>query len=244
MGGGGHAAEGRSGGGAHYAGSVHYAAGAHYAGGGYGGARVAAAGAHAAGAARGYSGAGYGAHYAVGGRSAYGYPGRGYAHGYSTGAYWGGGYWRGGYWPRAYYGLGFDWFLPVLPLAYATYWYDGLPYYYANDVYYTWNPDYNGYTATDPPPAADPNGGDTGSAVAPVDASAPMGPGPAATAQPGADGSEQIFMYPKNGQSQQQQSADKQACQQWAASQAGAQNPGDYRRAMLACVEGRGYSAN
>jgi hypothetical protein len=71
-----------------------------------------------------------------------------------------------------------------------------------------------------------------------------MGPGPAATAQPGADGSEQIFMYPKNGQSQQQQSADKQACQQWAASQAGAQNPGDYRRAMLACVEGRGYSAN
>jgi hypothetical protein len=38
-------------------------------------------------------------------------------------------------------------------LAYATYWYDGIPYYYANDVYYTWNPTYDGYTATDPPPA-------------------------------------------------------------------------------------------
>jgi hypothetical protein len=135
--------------------------------------------------------------------------------------------------------LGFAWFLPVLPLAYATYWYDGNPYYYANDVYYTWSPDYNGYTATDPPPATESN--DSGSAVAPGDAYAPA---PGAAVQPAADGSEQIFMYPKNGQNQAQQSADKEACQQWAASQAGAQNPSQYRRAMLACVEGRGYSAN
>src|SRR6202051_4093777 len=73
-----------------------------------------------------------------------GYYGRGgyYGHGYSTGAYWRGGYWRGGFWPRAYYGLGFSWFLPILPFAYTTYWYGGLPYYYAHDVYYTYKPPY------------------------------------------------------------------------------------------------------
>jgi hypothetical protein len=52
-------------------------------------------------------------------------------------------------------------------------------------------------------------------------------------------------MYPKNGQSAEQQATDKAECQQWAAQQAGqvAQNGSDYQRAMTACVEGRGYSA-
>ena len=225
-GGGGHAA-GHAGGGAHFGGGArigaagHYAGGAHaYSGGGYG-------------ATHAYAGGGYGSH------PAYGYPGGGYRHGYSTGAYWGGGYWRGGYWPRAYYGLGFAWFLPILPLAYATYWWDGIPYYYANDVYYTWNPGYNGYTATDPPPVTDP--GTEGGAAPPPGASEPP---PDSEPAPGIGG--QIFMYPKNGQSEQQQSIDKRECQQWAASQAGqgAANSNDYRRAMLACIEGRGYSAN
>jgi hypothetical protein len=191
----------------------------------------------------GYRGAAYG-----GGRAAYGYPGgRGYGHGYSTGAYWGGGYWRGGYWPRAYYGLGFSWFLPVLPLAYATYWYGGIPYYYANDVYYTWNPSYDGYTATDPPPVTDESAaGVDGSALPPTDLSA-AGAGAAQSAPPPDVGQQgQIFMYPKNGQTEQQQSIDKQECQTWAMNQAGqgAANSNDYRRAMMACVEGRGYSAN
>ena len=92
----------------------------------------------------------------------YGYGHGYYGHGYSTGAYWRGGYWHGGFWPRAYYGVGFAWYLPVLPLAYATYWYGGIPYYYANDVYYTYNPSYEGYVATEPPPAAD--GGGAGGA--------------------------------------------------------------------------------
>jgi hypothetical protein len=55
-----------------------------------------------------------------------------------------------------------------------------------------------------------------------------------------------IFMYPKNGQSADQQSTDRRECQQWAAQQAGsdgAQAP-DYQRAMAACIEGRGYSVN
>jgi hypothetical protein len=211
----------------HVGGGAHFATGgAHYYGGG--GAR--------------YSG-GYRGGYA--GRSGYG----GYGgHGYSTGAWhgggwrgggWHGGYWHGGFWPRAYYGGGFAWFLPILPLAYATYWYGGVPYYYANDVYYTYNPSYEGYVATDPPPVADSSGSAEGAASAPVDAGAPdQGPGPGGPAG-------QIFMYPKNGQSPEQQASDKAECQQWASQQAGqvAQNGSDYNRAMVACVEGRGYSA-
>ncbi len=129
----------------------------------------------------------------------------------------------------------------MLPLAYATYWYDSVPYYYANDVYYTWNPEYQGYTATDPPPV-DQTATDVG-----VDASGgpAVAPG-SAGGSPGADVGAQLFMYPKNGQSQEQQSADKRECQQWAVDHAGADaaNASDYRRAMMACVEGRGYSAN
>jgi hypothetical protein len=76
--------------------------------------------------------------------------------------------------------------------------------------------------------------------------------GGAPEAAPGASGSApgeapaaQIFMYPKNGQSAEQQATDKAECQQWAAHEAGqvAQNGSDFQRAMIACVEGRGYSA-
>ena len=221
-GGGGHAA---AGGGGHYAGGAHYAAAGHYAGGGY-----------AHGYAGGYHGGGYASHAAYGHPGGYyGHGGGYYGHGYSTGAYWRGGYWHGGFWPRCYYGLGFSWFLPILPLAYATYWYGGVPYYYANDVYYTYNPSYEGYVATDPPPLADSSGS---AEVIPPSG----GPGPS---DPGAAGVGQIFMYPKNGQSPEQQATDKAECQQWASQQAGqvAQNAPDYQRAMVACVEGRGYSA-
>jgi len=235
-GGGGHGGGAHAGGGGHaavaHAGSAHFSAGAHY-----------GAATHYAPAGRSYGGGvahsyGGGLHVsAYGGRGGYGYPGSS-PHGYSTGAYWRGGYWRGGYWPRAYYGGGYAWFLPILPLAYATYWYGGVPYYYANDVYYTWNPSYDGYTATDPPPVSDASvAGDEGAAVQPTVAPSDPGPGP---------GGGQIFMYPKNGQSEAQQSEDRRACQQWAASQAGTgeASGSDYRRAMLACIEGRGYSAN
>lgn len=227
--GGGHGAVGHAGGGAHFGGASHFAGPGHFAG-----------GAHVASGFHG--GAAHGA----------GFAGRGFAgsHGYSTGwhggwggwrgAGWRGGWWRGGFWPRAFYGPGFAWFLPVLPLAYATYWYSGIPYYYADDVYYTWNPSYDGYVATDPPPVGEDSSGsaDVG-ATAPPDAGAQNGPGP------GGPIAGQIFMYPKNGQSTEQQATDRAECQKWAAEQAGqvAQNGSDYNRAMVACVEGRGYSA-
>jgi hypothetical protein len=54
-----------------------------------------------------------------------------------------------------------------------------------------------------------------------------------------------IFIYPKNGQSPQQQAADQQQCSDWATQQAHGTTSGpDYRRAMAACLDGRGYSVN
>ena len=228
-------------GGGHFGGGgPHFGGGAHYSGGGfrgYGGA------AYTHGSPAGFRGAygnhaGYGGYGHGGGYYGHGYNGgygHGYyGHGYSTGAYWRGGYWNGGFWPRCYYGVGFSWFLPILPLAYATYWWGGIPYYYANNVYYTYDPGYEGYVATDPPPVAE------GSGTSAAGAAPNAGP---AFSEAAADG--QVFMYPKNGQSAEQQAQDKSECQQWAAQQAGqvAQNGSDYQRAMTACVEGRGYSA-
>jgi opacity protein-like surface antigen len=66
-----------------------------------------------------------------------------------------------------------------------------------------------------------------------------------------------LYIYPKNGQSPQQQSTDRYECHSWAQGQTGydpteppagaspseqASRRADYRRAMSACLEGRGYS--
>ena len=249
--GGGGGGGGHAGGGGHSAGVGHGGGGGgHFAG---GAGHYSGDGAHFTGASHGYVGAsghsyatafrggGYSGHAAYAGHGGYGYPGHAYygGHGYSTGAYWRGGYWGGGFWPRAYYGGSFAWYLPVLPLAYATYWYSGVPYYYANDVYYTYNPSYEGYVATDPPPVAD-AGAVSSTAPVPTDLSSGAPPSDQGSGQMG-----QLFLYPKNGQSAQQQETDKAECQQWATDQAGqvAQNPSNYNRAMVACVEGRGYTA-
>ena len=68
-------------------------------------------------------------------------------------------------------------------------------------------------------------------------------PGTAPTA-PYPESQQQIFTYPKNGQSEAQQAIDKRECHQWASTQAGGASGPDYRRAMLACLDGRGYSVN
>jgi hypothetical protein len=181
------------------------------------------------------------------GRPGYAY-GRG-GFGFNRG-YWGGGYWRGGYWPRAYYGWGYPLFLGVLPAVYATYWWGGVPYYYANDVYYTYNPSQQGYVVTDPPPV---DNGDSDSAG---------GNGNYNSAEPGQvqsndstanTNSSNVYAYPKSGQTDEQQSTDRYECHKWAVAQSGfdpthtsqaSGNSADYRRAMTACLDGRGYSAN
>jgi hypothetical protein len=160
-------------------------------------------------------------------------------------------YFSGGIWyaPR---GAGFIVVRPpvglvigVLPPYYSTVWFGGIPYYYADNVYYTWQPDQNGYVVTDPPPDAD----------------APAPPPDVAPSAPQMD----LMIYPKNGQSKDQQAADQYECHSWAKGQTGfdptqpgggappAGNPdaarpdvarSNYNRAMSACLQARGYQVN
>ena len=121
--------------------------------------------------------------------------------------------------------------VPILPPLYTTVWFQGVPYYYANEVYYLWRPDLNAYQVTTPP-------------------SAESQPEPPYMA-------DELFIYPKQGQSEQKQADDRYACHRWGVDQSGydpTQPPGslpvnelnrlrsDYNRAMKACLEGRGYS--
>lgn len=122
-------------------------------------------------------------------------------------------------------------YVPVLPPFYTTVWVGGFPYYYAAGVYYSWRPDYNAYVVTEPPPESE----------VVEQAAVP----------------DQLFIYPMNRQSEQQQSTDRYECHRWASDQSGfdptqpggnvpqehySERSGDYNRAMKACLEARGYS--
>lgn len=123
----------------------------------------------------------------------------------------------------------------TLPLYYSTVWVGGTPYYYADNVYYTWNPDQNGYAVVDPPANAD-----------------------QPTAPPPDSAQGNLIIYPKNGQTKEQQAADQFECNNWAKGQTGFDptQPGggvsgdvdrtrnNYDRAMSACLQARGYQVN
>jgi hypothetical protein len=160
-------------------------------------------------------------------------PASGYAVEHMGQRYWyGGGVWygwRGGGWFVVGPPIGV--FVPVLPPFYTTVWFGGAPYYYANDTYYAWRDADQGYEVVDPPPGA----------------------APGAAGAPAAD----VYVYPRNGQSDEQQANDKYECHRWAADQTGfdptlasggVTGPDaparreNYFRAMGACLEGRGYS--
>jgi hypothetical protein len=77
----------------------------------------------------------------------------------------------------------------------------------------------------------------------------PGGGAPSATgsAASGAQGSEELYAYPKNGQSPEQQASDRSQCRAFASSQAagtpvGAGQHQEYLRAEAACLEARGYT--
>jgi len=138
-------------------------------------------------------------------------------------------------------------FVPVLPPFYTTLWFAGVPYYYANDAYYVFRGD-QGYEVVQPP--GDQNAPD------PVTPQGAPPPEPSSEVSSAAQG-EEVFVYPQNGQSADQQANDKYQCHQWATSQSGfdptqsgggvppdqaAGKRADYQRAMRACLEGRGYS--
>ena len=139
-------------------------------------------------------------------------------------------------------------FVPVLPPFYTTVWFGGVPYYYANDTYYV-DDGPQGYEVVSPP-------GDPDSAV-----QGPQGPPYPGAPPPAESGAhpqgEDIFIYPQQGQSPEQQANDRYECHKWAVSQTGFDptQPGGavppdqtvakgdaYKRAMRACLEGRGYS--
>jgi len=121
--------------------------------------------------------------------------------------------------------------LSLLPPYYTTIWAGGVPYYYADDVYYRWLPQERVYVVSEPPPAKG----------VVEDANVPKN----------------LYIYPKKGQSPEQQATDRYECHSWAVDQTGfdptqpggnvpadqnAARRADYQRAMKACLEARDYS--
>jgi hypothetical protein len=190
---------GGGGGGSHGGGGGHFSAAGHGGGGG-----------HFVGGYGRYGG-GYGGRYGGGWR--------GYRGGYGYGGYGGYGWGFGA-------GLGLGLYFSSLPFYYSTYWWGGIPYYYADDTYYTWDGSAGEYQTVEPPPEVE--------------------------QQAQAQESIELIAYPKNGQSDQQQAKDKSECRQWAVTQSGYDpaaapqtadpNRGNYLRAQAACLDARGYS--
>lgn len=147
-------------------------------------------------------------------------------------------YFSGGVWYRAYgprfmiVGPPVGLIIPFLPPFYATIWVGGVPYYYANEAYYVQTP--GGYMVVDEP-AGEVSQNPPSSGVTPPQA-------------------EKMFIYPRSNQSEKQQAEDRYQCHTWAVSQTNydptqppggtpsAQKDTEYRRAMSACLDARGYT--
>ncbi len=160
------------------------------------------------------------------------YPSRGFVYGslpygaLSVGFGGGNYFFHGGVWFRPTGGRyvvvqpPFGIFLPVLPPDYATVWVGGMPYYYADDVYYNTAPG-QGYVVVAPPPNA--------AALQPAPAPVPAAPDP--------------IYYPRNNQNAAQTEADRRDCNAWATSQSNAMADAKvFQRAVDACMDGRGYT--
>ena len=177
----------------------------------------------------------HGHYYPQRGATFYALPQGGYRVPYRGGYY----FFHGGAWYRPW-GPGFVVVGPpigigvaFLPPYYSTVWFGGIPYYYADNTYYLWRPERREYVVTAPPEGA------------PATTSPPVSP--------------ELFAYPRNGQSQEQQSRDRYESHRWANGQSGFDptqplggvdaseadaRRGDYQRAEKTCLEGRGYSVN
>jgi hypothetical protein len=146
-------------------------------------------------------------------------------------------YYGGGHWYRPYQnrylivGAPVGLFVNYLPSYHSTMWIGGTRYYYADDVYYTYEPVRRGYVV-----ARSPNGADE-----------------EYYEDERGDGSrdQDLFIYPMRGQSEQQQADDRYECHRWAVketrydptdSQYDSDERSNYDRALTACLTGRGYS--
>jgi hypothetical protein len=139
--------------------------------------------------------------------------------------------------------------IPLRPAYYTQVWVGGIPYYYANNVYYMQRPE--GYVVVPPPSGtvvtAPPPGnggvnelGPVGGIALPPAAGTVNSP-PASVAATQSDAN-RLFLYPRQGQSAEQQNRDRSECNSWATNQANPANQADFQRALSACLDGRGYT--
>jgi len=125
--------------------------------------------------------------------------------------------------------------VPVLPTYYSTVVVRGVSYYHCDDAYYVWSDRDRGYRVVNAPEQEG--------------YSEPRQQQPAAP--------EEIFAYPRQGQSSERESSDRYACHSWAVDQTGfdptlplggvsegeaLSGRADYQRAVEACLDARGYS--
>lgn len=112
----------------------------------------------------------------------------------------------------------------ILPPRYTTLYIGPVPYYYANFAYYRWDPVVTGYRVVEEPTEVE---------------RAELVPN-------------ELFVYPRAGQSEEQLATDRYECHAWAVRETG-YDPSlgeplaeaarsEYQRAMTACLEARDYS--
>jgi hypothetical protein len=129
---------------------------------------------------------------------------------------------------------GHGFFFASIPSYCRLVYWDGVPYYYADDVYYEWNGTAGAYQEVQPPAGL----------AEQIDARAPV--------------VTELFVFPNGDQSNEQLARDQEACHDWAVQQAGfdphaaapstrasdrsAAKRASYLRAEGACLEARDYS--
>lgn len=135
---------------------------------------------------------------------------------------------HGGYWYRPYgtsyisVRVPYGFFVTTLPGSFTSVWVGGTRYYYSDYTYYVYEPERRGYVVVQSPYGEEDEGFQ-----------------------------DELFIYPAQGQSAEQQSEDRYQCHRWAVDQTDYDPLDDaydsdlheeYLRAMTACLEGRGYT--
>lgn len=120
----------------------------------------------------------------------------------------------------------------VLPPYYSTLWIGGIPYFYADGAYFLWRERVRRYEVVEEPRGAVARGEVSYTA-------------------------DDLYVYPREGQPEERQSNDRYECHRWASGQTGfdpaqpdrvtgggtlESRRSEYRRAITACLEARGYT--
>ncbi len=117
----------------------------------------------------------------------------------------------------------------MLPPGYISFGFGTSRYFYVNTTYYLWSNQTREYVVVEKPAGAD----------------------KAILSNTEMAQSAQVYVYPRAGQTEEQRDLDRYQCHRWAKNETGfdpslgGQNASlapDYRRALSACLEGRGYS--